>query len=254
MARRISVVTGAAKGIGRAIAQALVAEGDLVVGLDVDGPGLVKLAEDLGDTFQGIVADVGEVAEINRTLDQVIAQHGRLDVMVNNAGVSRRAPLQDLTEEDWDRITRVNAKGVFFCLQRAAKQMTEQGNGRIINIASVAGKGYHGSSNAIYVGTKGAVIAMTRYAAWHLGPQGVTVNAVCPGVTHTEIFQGIIEKDAENQGISVDQVLEKVLSTVPVRRGNTTDEVAAMVVYLASDAARNVTGQAFNIDGGLVMD
>ena len=254
MTLRVSVVTGAARGIGRAIAAALIAEGDLVVGVDVDHAGLGEVADALGQRFTGLVADIGNVAETSRIIAETVDLHGRIDVLVNNAGVTRRAALLDLTEEDWDRITRVNAKGAFFCLQAAARQMAEQGGGRIINIASIAGKGYHASSNAIYVGTKGALIAMTRYAAWHLGPQGITVNAVCPGVTHTEIFQGIIEKDAETQGIGVDEVLEKVLSTVPVRRGNTTEEVAAMVVYLASDAARNVTGQAFNIDGGLVMD
>ena len=252
MTQRVSVVTGAAKGIGLAIAEALLAVGDRVVGLDVDAAGLAAACTQLGTQFQGLEADVGDVAEIDRVFGQAVAEHGRIDVLVNNAGVTRRAPLLELTEDDWDRITRVNAKGAFFCMQRAARQMTEQGSGRIINIASIAGKGYHASSNAIYVGTKGALIAMTRYAAWHLGPQGITVNAVCPGVTRTEIFQGIIEKDAANQGVSADEVLEKVLSTVPIRRGNTTDEVAAMVVYLASDAARNVTGQAWNIDGGLV--
>ena len=254
MAQRVSLVTGAARGIGRAIAAALIEEGDHVVGVDVDEAALEGTGSALGTAFQGIVADIGDVAEIDRVFAQVAQDHGRVDVLVNNAGVTRRAALLDLTEEDWDRITRVNAKGAFFCLQAAARQMAGQGQGRIINIASIAGKGYHASSNAIYVGTKGALIAMTRYAAWHLGPKGISVNAVCPGVTQTEIFQGIIEKDAADQGVPVSEVLDKVLSTVPIRRGNTTEEVAAMVVYLASDAARNVTGQAFNIDGGLVMD
>ena len=254
MVRRVSIVTGAARGIGRAIAAAQIAEGDLVVGVDIDASALTEAADAFGDTFHGIVADIGEVAEIDRVFAQVVTDHGCIDVLVNNAGITRRAGLLELTEDDWDRITRVNAKGAFFCMQAAARHMEAQGGGRIVNIASIAGKGYHAASNAIYVGTKGALIAMTRYAAWHLGPLGITVNAVCPGITHTEIFQGIIEKDAETQGIGVDRVLEKVLSTVPIRRGNTTEEVAAMVVYLASEAARNVTGQAFNIDGGLVMD
>ena len=252
--QRVSIVTGAANGIGRAIAEALLAEGDLVVGVDVDSKGLQGLSDGLGSDFRAVVADIGEVPEIDRVFNGVISEHGRLDVLVNNAGVTRRAPLLELTEQDWDRITRVNAKGAFFCLQSAARQMETQGSGAIVNIASIAGKGYHASSNAIYVGTKGALVAMTRYAAWHLGPKGITVNAVCPGFTETDILRGIMERDAAQQGITVDEVREKALSSVPVRRGNTTQEVAAMVVYLASRAARNITGQSWNIDGGLVMD
>ena len=244
---RIVVVTGAAKGIGRATADAFHELGDRVIGMDIDGDALDAAP------WSGIIADMGEKSEIDAALDQVIDQHGRIDVLVNNAGITRRASLLELTEEDWDRITRVNAKGAFFAMQRAARQMIEQRDGRIINMASVAGKGFHGSSNVIYAGTKGALIAMTRMAAHHLGEHGISVNAVCPGTTETEIVAGLIERDAETQGISVEESRAQMFSKIPIRRANTTDEVAAMVVYLASDAARNVTGQAINIDGGLLM-
>ena len=148
----------------------------------------------------------------------------------------------------------MNQKGAFFCLQRAARQMLEQGSGRIVNMASIAGRGYHGSSNAIYAGTKGALIAMTRMAAHRLGPHGISVNAVCPGVTDTEIFRGIIARDAEREGVPFETVLERVVATVPIRRANTTAEVAELCVFLASEAARNINGQSINIDGGLVMN
>lgn len=241
---RIVVVTGAAKGIGRACAEAFVAAGDTVIGTDI---------APMDGAFHGITADMGDKTAIDAAFDQVISDHGRIDVLVNNAGITRRAGLFDLTEGDWDRITRVNAKGAFFAMQRAARHMVDQADGRIINMASVAGKGFHGSSNIIYAGTKGALISMTRMAAWHLGPHGVSVNAVCPGTTETEIVQGLIEKDAETQGISVDQSRTNMMAKIPIRRANSVEEVADLCVFLASPAARNITGQAINIDGGLLM-
>ncbi|MEM7059777.1 MAG: SDR family NAD(P)-dependent oxidoreductase [Pseudomonadota bacterium] len=244
---RIIIVTGAAKGIGRACAEAFASLGDTVVGIDVDAAALDQIPG------RKIQADMGDKAAIDAAMNQVIANHDRIDVLVNNAGITRRAGLFDLTEEDWDGITRVNAKGAFFAMQRAARQMVDQGEGRIINMASIAGKGFAGSSNVIYAGTKGAVIAMTRMAAAQLGPDGVSVNAICPGTTETEIVQGLIEKDAETQGISVDQSRSNMMAKIPIRRANSVEEVAALAVYLASDAARNITGQAINIDGGLLM-
>ena len=250
MTGRAVVVTGAANGIGLAVARAFSALGDRVVGLDLDAQALETV--DLAG-FDGIEADVGDVATIERVFAEVAARYGRIDVLVNNAGVTRRADLMELTEADYDRITRVNQKGAFFCLQRVARQMLDQGAGRIINMASVAGRGYPGSSNAIYAGTKGALITMTRMAAHRLGPHGITVNAVCPGITETQIFRGIVARDAENEGVPYDEVYARVVSTVPIRRANTTAEVADLCVFLASEAARNITGQAIQIDGGLVM-
>ncbi len=248
---RVVIVTGAAKGIGLAVAEAFSAKGDRVVGLDVDGAALNAI--DLPG-FEGIVADVGDLDVIDRVFGDVAQRYGAIDVLVNNAGVTRRADMMDLDEADWDWIVRVNQKGVFFCLQRAARQMIAQQSGRIINMASIAGRGYHASSNAIYAATKGAVITMTRLAAHRLGPDGITVNAVCPGITDTEIFRGIIARDAEAEGVAYEEVLARVVAGVPVRRVNTTSEIADLCLYLASDGARNLTGQSINLDGGLRMD
>lgn len=245
--KRIVIVTGAAKGIGRATAEAFVELGEIVVGIDFD-----KQALD-GAAFEKIVADMGDVSSINAALEQVVAEHGRIDVLVNNAGITRRAGLLELTENDWDNITKVNAKGAFFAMQGAARQMIEQGGGRIINMASIAGKGFHNSSNVIYAGTKGALIAMTRMAAYHLGPHGISVNAVCPGTTETDIVTGLIERDAQEQGISIEESRQQMFSIIPNRQANTPADVAALVVFLASGPAANITGQAINIDGGLLM-
>ena len=249
---KIAIVTGAAKGIGRACTTALDAAGFGVLAWDVDREALARLAEETPGIVAGEV-DVGDVAAVQAAFAQANADHGRIDVLVNNAGITRRADLLELSEEDWDRITRVNAKGAFFCMQEAARRMIQQGEGRIVNMASVAGKGFHNSSNVIYAGTKGALIAMTRMTAHKLGAHGITVNAVCPGTTETEIVTGLIARDAESQGISVEESRSRMFGAIPLKRANTTEDVAALVVFLASDGARNITGQAINVDGGLLM-
>lgn len=249
--QRIVVVTGAARGIGRGMVDEFLQAGDRVVGIDVDE---AALAEITAAAFEPVVADVGDVTALETVLDGVVGRHGCLDVLINNAGVTRRADLMDLTETDWDWIMRVNAKGVFFGQQIAGRHMMARGEGRILNIASVAGKGYPDSSNAIYAASKGAVITMTRMAAHRMGPHGVTVNAICPGITETEIFQGIVARDAEARRVPYEEVHAEKVAKVPVRRANTVEEVARMALYLASPAARNITGQAMHIDGGLIMD
>ena len=239
-------------GIGRAVARTLAAAGWRALGIDLDGAGLDSLEVEAG--VLPVISDMGDVDAIAGTFQSIAETQGRIDVLVNNAGVTRRSGILDLTESDWDRITRVNAKGVFFCMQHAARQMlTQDDGGRIINIASVAGQGYKGSSNAIYAGTKGAVIAMTKLAAHEFGPHGITVNAICPGVTETEIVQGIVARDAQDQGVCEDEIRARIRSNIPIGRTNTVDDVAQMVLYLASPGARNVTGQSMNVCGGLMM-
>ena len=169
---RIALVTGAGQGIGKASALALAAAGADVVAVDINGQSAKDTAAaiaTMGRRSLSIQADMGSVQDIDRMVAEAIAAFGRIDILVNNAGVTRRAYIMDLTEEDWDRIHRVNAKGVFFCLQRVAREMIPRRSGRIINIASIAGKGFAGTSNAIYAASKGAVISLTKTAAQQLG-------------------------------------------------------------------------------------
>lgn len=254
---QVALVTGVAQGIGRATAAALAEAGCQIAGVDLSAEGADSARADVekfGRPYHAIAADVGDVGAIDAFVAETMATFGRIDILVNNAGVTRRAHIMDLTEEDWDRIHRVNAKGVFFCMQRVAREMMAQGGGRIINMASIAGKGYVGSSNVIYAGSKGAVIAMTRLGALQLAPHNINVNAVCPGATETAIYTGIVQRDAERDGISIEEARRRAYGTIPLGRPNTPEDVAALVVYLASPAARNVTGQSINIDGGLVPD
>jgi 3-oxoacyl-[acyl-carrier protein] reductase len=254
---RSALMTGAANGIGRAVALKLAAAGADVAVSDVDAEKLSTLKPEIEATGRrcvSVVADAGDVAAIDAMVSQTVDAFGKIDVIVNNAGVTRRAHIMDLTEADFDKINRVNTKGVFFCMQRAAQEMIKQGGGRIINMASIAGKGFAGSSNVIYAGTKGAVIAMTRLASVQLGPHNITVNAVCPGVTETAIYDQIIASDAEKMGVPEAEIRAKALEKIPLRRSNTPDDIADMCIFLASDAARNVSGQSLHVDGALVPD
>jgi NAD(P)-dependent dehydrogenase (short-subunit alcohol dehydrogenase family) len=252
---QVALVTGAGQGIGKACALAMAKAGADVATVDINDESVKETAAaiaGLGRRSLALRADLGSVAEIDRMVAEVIAVFGRIDTLVNNAGVTRRADIMDLTEEDWDRTHRVNAKGVFFCLQRAAREMIPRGSGRIINIASIAGKGYAGTSNAIYAASKGAVISLTKTAAQQLGPYNINVNAVCPGIVRTAMWREINRIIAEKEGRSPEEVEASKLETVPIRRANEPEDIADMVVFLASPNSRNVTGQAFNVDGGLV--
>ncbi len=252
---KVALITGAGDGIGKAIAIAMAEAGAQVVAADIDMVAAQATADD-ASKYQvkslALEKDVGDVSQIDAMIAETVAAFGRLDIIVNNAGVTRRAYIMDLTEEDWDRIHRVNAKGVFFCLQRAAQQMIEQGGGCIINIASIAGRGYAGTSNAAYAASKGAVIALTKTAAQQLGPHNINVNSVCPGVTMTPLGERNRVVRAKEQGVSVEQALENTIKPIPIGRANDPEDIAALAVFLATPGARNITGQSYNVDGGLV--
>jgi len=247
-----ALVTGGGGGIGEAIALAYAKAGARVAVADINEEAAGRVASAAGGDAFALQADCGDLGAIDAMIDKAVGGLGGLDVIVNNAGVTRHADIMDLTEADWDRMFRVNAKGVFFCMQRAAKHMIEAGGGRVINIASVAGRGYYGSSNVAYAGTKGAVLAMTYLAAHQLGRHNVNVNAICPGVTYTAIVDRLMQDRAGAKGVSIEDFRAEVERTIPIRRGNDPADVAAIAVFLAGPGARNITGQGFNVDGGLV--
>ena len=254
--RETVLVTGAGSGIGRATAIAMAEAGRNVACADINleaAETVAATARQLGVETMALKADVGDVSEIDQMIAAVVAKFGGLDVIVNNAGVTRAAYIMDLTEQDWDWMHRVNAKGVFFCLQGAARQMIVQGGGgRIINVASIAGRGFAGTSNAAYAASKGAVISLTKTASQQLARHDITVNSVCPGVTRTEIVNSLVATRAKEIGVTEDQMIEEVTKEIPLRRANDPEDIAAMVVFLASSGARNITGQCYNVDGGLM--
>jgi NAD(P)-dependent dehydrogenase (short-subunit alcohol dehydrogenase family) len=257
LAEQVAIVTGAGQGIGRATAEALARAGAHVVAVDVDGAAAEASAAAvtaLGRKGVAIAADVGDLGAIDAMARRAVEAFGQVDVLVNNAGVTRRAHIMDLTELDWDRIMRVNAKGVFFCLQRVAREMIPRRHGSIVNIASIAGKGFAGTSNAIYAASKGAVISLTRIAALQLAPHDIRVNAICPGTTVTALSDENLRVRAEQQGLSVEEMERRRNAAIPLGRPNAPEDVAALAVFLASSGARNITGQSYNVDGGVILD
>lgn len=253
LAEKAVLITGAASGIGWAMARAMAREGARIAIADIDREKVKQRVAELGGAAYGVTADVGDLGEIDRMVSGVVAHYGQLDVMVNNAGVTRRCAFMDIDEALWDQVHRVNAKGVFFCLQRAAKEMIPRQQGVIINTASIAGRGYPGTSNAAYAASKGAVITMTMLAARALGRYNITVNSICPGVTRTELAQTIMELQSEKEGRSLADIEAQAVKGIPIGRMNEPEDIAEMAVFLASSAARNITGQSINVDGGLIM-
>jgi NAD(P)-dependent dehydrogenase (short-subunit alcohol dehydrogenase family) len=249
-------ITGAGNGIGRAIAIAMSNEGYNVTCADID----LTQAQDTVDLISNkqklgiaVATDVTKVFDIKNMINKTVEAFGSLDILVNNAGVTRTSNIMDLTEKDWDWIHNVNAKGTFFCLQVAASQMIKQNKGgRIINMASVGGKGFVDVSNAIYAASKGAVISLTKTAAQELAKHEITVNAICPGITHTNILSGIVKKRALEQNKSEEEIMKHYVRDIPLKRPNEPEDIAEMVVFLSSKGARNISGQSYNVDGGLI--
>lgn len=256
--RDVAFVTGAGRGIGRAIALRLSQAGTIVVLADLDHRSAESAAEEIvaetGNPTWAVEVDVTDVEAAREALRTTFEQYGRLDVLVNNAGVARSVDFFEIDGEFWDWVHAINARGTFFCMQEAARVMKRHGRGAIINVASIGGKGWHHASSAAYVSSKAGVIAATRYAAIELAPHGVTVNAVCPGLTNTEIFGQMMQLRSEEAGVPLDEYVARHTERVPLGRLNDPSDIAEAVAFLASPAARNVTGQSLNVDGGIIFD
>ena len=238
---RIALITGAACGIGRATADAFVREGATVILADVNEDAGRAAAESLGERAHFERLNVAGADEVEAVFGRVVEQHGRLDVLVNNAGIVRDARLVKMTAAEWQSVLDVNLKGVFLCGQAAARVMSEQGSGVILNASSVVGLyGNFGQSN--YVATKAGVIGMTKTWARELGRKGVRVNAVAPGFIGTEIINAMPDK-----------VIAMMEDKAPLGRIGKPEDIAEAYLFLASDRAAFITGTTLSVDGGLVL-
>lgn len=258
------LITGAGSGIGRAIALAMAAAGGRVLVTDRNeewAAAVAKEIEQQGNEARCAAVDVTRPEQAQAALQTLLSAWGRLDVWVNNAGVSSMNRFVDLTEEDWDFNMDINAKGVFFCSQVAARQLIAQEpdprsglRGKIINIASMAGKRGNAPFLAHYVASKFAVVGLTQSMAGELAPYGITVNSVCPGYVATSMQERELAWEASLRGVSVDEVKRLYVADTPLARLETAEDVAAVVVFLASSAADFITGEAINVNGGAFMD
>jgi meso-butanediol dehydrogenase/(S,S)-butanediol dehydrogenase/diacetyl reductase len=255
---RTVLITGAARGIGAACARRLAGEGARVVLADVDGAGAEKLAAELGQV--AVQADVTRPADIDRMVDEPYRRWGRLDVLFNNAGVVRLQPLLEVTADEWDRVMTVNLRAVFFVLQAAARRMVAQDlmpgselRGKLIQTASIAS--YRGGNHLMtpYSASKAGVVSLTRSAAQAFARERVTSNCVCPGAVETAMWEQIDREWGALEGLGEGEAWKRRIRPIPLGRPEKPEDVAAVVAFLASADSDYMTGQALNVDGGLVM-
>jgi 3-oxoacyl-[acyl-carrier protein] reductase len=238
----VAIVTGAGRGIGEAIAAAIAAEGASVVVADIDGASARRVADEIvagGGRAMAMQADVAEPTQVNSLIADTLAQFGRLDVLVNNAGIGSNKPVLETTLEEWELQLRVNLTGTFLCGQAAAKVMLKNQGGRIVNVASISGQ-RGGQGRAAYGASKAGVILLTKVMAVELAPLGVRVNAVSPGPVDTD----------QSRGTHTPSTRQAYYDRIPVRRYGEREEIAAAVLFLAARESSFVNGHVLNVDGG----
>lgn len=253
LAGKTALITGSARGIGRAFAEAYVREGARVAIADIDFDGAQTAAEELGGGSIAVRLDVTDQISIEQAVAETVSELGRIDILINNAAVFTAAPVSEITRQDYERTFAVNVAGTLFTLQAVARHMIERGEGgTIINMASQAGR--RGEPLvAVYCATKAAIISLTQSAGLNLIRHGINVNAISPGVVEGEHWDGVDALFAKYEGKAPGQKKQEVAQAVPYGRMGRADDLTGMAVFLASDEASYVVAQTYNVDGGQWM-
>lgn len=284
---KVAIVTGSGRGIGKGIALRLAQEGADVVIAEYNPETAQQTVQEIEEQFGrralAYPIDIADVPAIQTMVDTVVGHFGHVDILVNNAGVVQTKPLLDLSEADWDRVLNTNLRGAFFCLQAVARHMIQQAPedlktahkltdvfsikpeeasstprpshsfGKIVNISSIAGRRGRPLS-APYAASKAAIISITQSAALALAPYNINVNAVCPGLVPTPMWDDIDRDRARLFGTKPGEAMEAFIKTVPLKRASSPEDIAGAVAFLCSKDADYITGQALNVDGGYEMD
>jgi 3-oxoacyl-[acyl-carrier protein] reductase len=255
LAGQAAIVTGAGRGIGRATALELARMGADIVIAELDKANAEKVAAEvqaLGRKALVILTDVTKQGDLTAMAEQTKKQFGRIDVLINNAGIYRAAASLDVTEDHWDAVLDINAKAVFFASQAVLPTMIAQKRGAIVSLASMAGK-VGSKTNLPYNASKAAVVSMTKSLALAHGADGIRVNCVCPGFVETDMWTKVSKEQGALLGMTPEEFTRQRRNTVPLGRMETAEDVASVIGFLASPRAGYITGQALSVDGGLVM-
>ena len=286
---QVAIVTGSGQGIGKGIAKRLAREGATVVIAEFNAETAAAAVEEIKAEKGKALAypvDIGDASAVQKMVDDVVVECGQINILVNNAGVVQTKPMMDLSEADWDRIITVNQRGSFFCLQAVAAQMIKQvpeairqmaekpadimnikpedkvvseemdaplNFGKIVNLASIAAR--RGRPLAThYAASKAAIVSITQSAALALAPYRITVNAICPGIVPTPMWQQIDQERGELFGAKPGEAVDAFINVVPLKRAATAEDIAGAVAFFCSKDANYITGQALNVDGGFEMN
>ncbi|MFA6505314.1 MAG: glucose 1-dehydrogenase [Treponemataceae bacterium] len=268
-AKKGAIVTGGGSGIGKAVALRLAREGASVLVADIQEDKAREVAAEIkkeGGRAESFKVNLGNIAEIDVMIREAVKLWGSLDIMVNSAGLVKSQPFFEVTEQDYDRIVDINMKGTAFCIQKASAQMLSQipadrrglevsdrCNGKIVNLSSISGR--RGRAYQLhYAATKAAVISLTQSAALAVAQYGINVNAICPSVVKTPMWEQNIADKAKSFGVDAIKESDEFIAKIPMKRPGTAEEMAAAVCFLCSSDSDYVTGQTLNVDGGFEMD
>lgn len=265
----VALVTGAGQGIGRAIAIKLASEGASVCIADIQEDKAEDAAKEVSLQEWPVIThtiDLSDVSAIPAMIDRVVSEYGRLDILVNSAGIVQTKPMLEITEWDWDRLVDINQKGLFFCMQAATAQMVrqipaevreagsaEQSYGKVVNLSSISGRRGR-ALQTHYAATKAAIISLTQSAALALAPYNINVNAIAPSVVPTPMWEQVDRERSRLEGRPAGTATDSYTERIPLKRAGSVEDMAAAAAFLCSSEADYITGQCLNVDGGFEMD